>query len=782
MGPPRFVPVVVAGLALLISSCGDSVQPVVPVATTIVVDVNSMSFSTLGEEAQLAVSVYDQSGEPLSGSALDWSSLDESVVVVSGSGRATAVGNGATRIMVGSDGASAQVVVTVEQIATTLTLSVDTVAFGVLGDTVRISTTIEDAGGSVVAGAVVQWETLDSTVTIVSADGLITATGNGGTLVIVSSSSLLGRVEVTVAQTPAAVDVSADSIAFDALTDTVRLSATVRDAGGSLFESAPITWSTSESAVALVSADGLVTSVDNGVATVTATSGSTSFPTVVTVQQTVATVNLQPESVVFADLLDATPLLIGVLDRLGAPVLGQVVTWTSSDEAVATVDATGIATAVGTGTTSISAEAGGVTAIVTARVVPELTLLAATPSSVDAEVASTVALSVRAEDLLGSSYEGATVLWNVDSGGGAMTSSSMTSSDENGYTGAVWALGTGAGIQNASASIATRGATVVVNFVANAFAAPAATAFLLTDTAHLSGRGETAFLAPSFEDVFGNVAQATSVSWESSDPMIASVAGDGLVTAGDTGTVHITASLGSPTDSILFTVEHRGAITITFDDGWLTTYDVAWPILQEFNLVGNVGVYTAAIDGGFTDYMNETQLQALHDDGWTLVSHSVTHPNLPTLSDGELDYELRTSKQWLLDRGYTRGSNIFIAPYHDFLDRERIATAGYYQASRGTSANIVMPDSMVFWQPSNPYELTGIDVEQLPYTTTDGRAYLQTLLQRAMDEGRFIDVLFHQVEVADQAAFRATLTIIDQFRDRVLPYHLLYPEFARAIF
>ena len=97
------------------------------------------------------------------------------------------------------------------------------------------------------------------------------------------------------------------------------------------------------------------------------------------------------------------------------------------------------------------------------------------------------------------------------------------------------------------------------------------------------------------------------------------------------------------------------------------------------------------------------------------------------------------------------------------------------------AANAFVPDSLVTWQPSNPYELTAISVDELPYTTVAGRDILRTMLQRTLDEGRFLDVLFHQVPAQDVPALRETLMIIDAFRDRVLPYHELYPKFARVV-
>jgi peptidoglycan/xylan/chitin deacetylase (PgdA/CDA1 family) len=294
----------------------------------------------------------------------------------------------------------------------------------------------------------------------------------------------------------------------------------------------------------------------------------------------------------------------------------------------------------------------------------------------------------------------------------------------------------------------------------------------------LSARGETAYLAPTYRDAFGNPSSPGSVAWTSRAPGVATVAADGLVTGVAAGATHIVLAMGSSLDSILVTVTLRGAITLTFDDGFLTAYTNGWPLIQELDLPANVAVNPAQV--GFAAYMTKAHLDELHAAGWSMVSHGMTHDSLPPLSAGELDYELRASKDWIDAQGY-RGSNIFVVPFHSWGTRERHAVGAHYEAARGTSANSVSPDSLVSWRPSLPYELTGIEATSLPFTTVQGRDRLRSLLETAIAEGKFIDVFIHHLPSADVQAFREMLAVIDDFRERVLPYHMLYPRFARSV-
>jgi len=503
----------------------------------------------------------------------------------------------------------------------------------------------------------------------------------------------------------------------------------------------------------------------------------------VTVQQAPASILLQPDSVVLSQPGETAALAATVFDRLGFAIAAPSLTWSSANDAIATVDSTGQVTAVAGGTVLITAQAGPHTAQVSARVEPELTLVAAGPTAVSGEVATEVTLSVRVEDLGGTGYQGRTVAWNVGAGSGSITSAAVTMSDETGHAGAVWQLGTAAGPQQATASIESWGNVVTVNFTATAQPGPPVTANLIADSILLNANGETAFLAPTFQDAYGNLTGGAGLIWESRDPGVATVASDGLVTGVGAGSTYVTMSFASPSDSILVTVIMRGAITLTFDDGFVTMYDNAWPVLQEFGLVGNIGVNPARVGGPgeFPAYMTKANLDELDVAGWSMVSHGMTHDTLTTLTVGELDWELRASQQWIDDQGY-RGSNVFIVPYHIWSARERNAIGTYYEAARGTTASMFSPDSLVPWRPSNPYNLTGIEADSLPYTTVAGRDRLRALLQRTADEGAFLDVFFHDVPAANVNDLRAMLAVVDEFRERVLPYHELYPRFARAVY
>ena len=89
----------------------------------------------------------------------------------------------------------------------------------------------------------------------------------------------------------ASVTLSSATLSFTSLGETQQLTATVRAQNGQTIAGATVTWASSASSVASVSASGTVTAVGNGTATITATSGSARGTAAVTVD---AEVVLQP--------------------------------------------------------------------------------------------------------------------------------------------------------------------------------------------------------------------------------------------------------------------------------------------------------------------------------------------------------------------------------------------------------------------------------------------------------------------------------------------------------
>jgi peptidoglycan/xylan/chitin deacetylase (PgdA/CDA1 family) len=756
------------------------VAPIVTVPTSITLDVGSVRLTFLGETRTPGVTVRDQFGEPVS-SALVWVSLDESVATVSEAGVVVAVGNGTTSVSVTAGEATASVDVDVGQVASSVVLSVASWSFDALADTLRMTAVVSDAGASEIVGAEIVWASLDTLVATVGADGLVTARSNGVSSITVVVGGLVETASITVDQKPGGMTLSADSVRFSSLGDTTTLTVSVTDAGGSQYVGAPVTWVSSATAVAEVSASGRVTGISNGVATITATSGLIVSTAAVTVSQSVASLVLDSGSVSLRDPGDQATMGLSVTDARGVAVTTAVVVWSSGDPGVALVDSLGMVTGVSTGSTPVVARSGVFADTVLVTVEPELTIVALGPATVTTQVLSEVSLSARVEDLLGAAQAGTTVSWGVGTVSGSIASEPITMSDGTGSVGAVWSLDTIAGTQRAFATIESRGQAITVEFLALGEAGPAVTADLIADTVLLSANGETVFLSPTYADSWGNTALATAIAWSSSDPLVASVASDGLVTGVAAGATWVRGAIGGPVDSILVTVAMRGAITITFDDGRLNAYQNGWPIMQSMGLPGNVAVNSGPVDSSFPSYMTEVMLNELHSAGWSMVSHTVNHDSLSTLTPVEVDYELRVNQQWLLDRGYN-GSNVFVAPYHDYGPAERIAVSGYYTAARGQSASAVTPDSLVQWMPANPYLLTGLEADLMPYTTVAGRDLIRGVLQRTVDEGAFVDLFFHLIPPENAAAFQELMNIVAVFRDRVLPYHELYPISARPVF
>ena len=328
-----------------------------PVPTMVTVAPDTVAFTALGDTVRLMAEVRDQIGRVMEGEAVAWASGDTMVAVVDSAGLVGAVGNGAVTVTAAAGEASGEAAVTVAQNVSAVEVSpaADTV---VERDTVRFEAAAMDANGHMVAEAEFAWSSSDTSVAVVDGAGLVTGVGLGQAEVTATAAGVTGRADLTVvAPAPTTIAVTPDTVALSALGETAQLAAEVRDQAGRVLTEADVSWSSGDTTVAEVDSAGLVTAVDVGEATITATSGEASGEAVVTVMQSAGSVVVSPAADTVA-LGDTLRLEAVAFDANGHVVAGAAFAWSSSDAPVARVDGSGLVRGVGEGTATITATAG----------------------------------------------------------------------------------------------------------------------------------------------------------------------------------------------------------------------------------------------------------------------------------------------------------------------------------------------------------------------------------------------------------------------------------------
>ena len=398
------------------------------------------------------------------------------------------------------------------------------------GETVQLTATPKDAAGTPLTGRTVTWTTSNATVATVDATGLVTAKVVGGPVTITATSEgKSGTAAVTVTLVPVeSVNVSPATGSVQ-VAATLQLTATLLDANGNTLTGRTVAWSTSDANIATVDATGLVTGkAAGGPVTITATSEGKSGTAAVTVTPIpVASVDVTPSpATVFVGAtlqLTATPK-----DANGNPLSGRPVTWTSSDENIATVDATGLVTgkAVG-GPISVSATSEGKsgTATITVTLVP-VASVAVDPPTASVLVGSTVQLTATPKDANGNPLTGRTVAWTT-------SDANLATVDANGLV-----TGKAAGPATITATSEGKSGTSVVTVGL----VPVATVEVAPTSATIQV-GATVQLTATLKDADGNVLTGRTVAWSTSNSTLATVDASGLVTGKAAGgPVTITAT------------------------------------------------------------------------------------------------------------------------------------------------------------------------------------------------------------------------------------------------
>jgi uncharacterized protein YjdB len=318
--------------------------------------------------------------------------------------------------------------------------------------------------------------------------------------------------------------------------DTLRLTATARAAGGEPITGHPVTWSSADPGIAVVSSAGVVTALSAGEATIRAVVGGRTGTLRLRIVGGAPVHSLVIEQ---ADGAYRDPLVIGDTVRLiavartvdGDIVAGRPAYWSSDDTGVATVAPAGLVTALGIGTANISVVVDGHQASIPYTVVQRdeqaaVADVRVTPTALIIEIDGSRGLTARAFDANGSEIHGRPVVWTSSAPAVAVVS----------QQGAVRALRSGYAEIKATIGGRTGAATIVVPTPE-----PVQHVILSPSTAAIWVNGSRQ-LTPTLLSASGGTLSGRSIAWHSENPGIASVDSTGRVRGVAAGTTRIIAT------------------------------------------------------------------------------------------------------------------------------------------------------------------------------------------------------------------------------------------------
>jgi alpha-tubulin suppressor-like RCC1 family protein/uncharacterized protein YjdB len=270
-----------AAALFLIAACGGdsttspSNNPPPPSSAAI----NSIDLSpatvdvVIGRTKALTATPRDANGRALTGRTLTWTTSAATVATVDANGGVTGIAPGTATISVAAEGKTATAAVTVKAPTVAAVVVGPASPTVKLGETIALAATIRDDAGVDLPDRRATWaSSAPSIASVDAATGVVTGMAGGSATITATSDGVSGSVAVTVNVPVATVTVTPALDTLEAY-DPKAMAAILRDAKNNVLTNRVVRWASSNPAIAAIdSVTGVLTGLDRGTVTITATS------------------------------------------------------------------------------------------------------------------------------------------------------------------------------------------------------------------------------------------------------------------------------------------------------------------------------------------------------------------------------------------------------------------------------------------------------------------------------------------------------------------------------
>ncbi len=147
----------------------------------------------------------------------------------------------------------------------------------------------------------------------------------------------------------------------------------------------------------------------------------------------------------------------------------------------------------------------------------------------------------------------------------------------------------------------------------------------------------------------------------------------------------------------------QNPVLITFDDGYISNYEYAYPLLKKYDLKATIFIIASRVGATDTEFHHFTWSEAveMENSGHVEIeSHSYSHPDFSTLTYAQTVLEMRLAK-YMIETNMNKECRFFAYPYGKMNPSSTFVAsqAGYKAVCVGRDVNANLASENLFELP-----------------------------------------------------------------------------------